>query len=758
MYNYLYTNDMRISDLPDSIKRVSEILLSGMEPYQVDKSFGNNGATIQFYFNLQDNTETLIKGKDATLEVIRNFILKFQFPNTRTLESFRNTLNDKILFAPYRAIISVLYKLALNESNTSHLTHDEILFFFFCNSEVCTNPNFDIDKLINGITSYRNHPYDIASKVKANIRWNQYERQLREMMTVLQYASSIFKNRAGILSFVMPTSTDDIAFIHEVISYNRIWDPSNIEDFNLSNKEYISYMDTAKTPYYVIELNKSHKPDIKTVEESLQQIYFGAPGTGKSHEIKKNIGTHKSFRITFHPDTDYSSFVGAYKPTSVEVPMLTTLGEKAIPVKDMEGNPLTENKIIYTYVKQAFLNAYIEAWKEQANETPQPVYLVIEEINRGNCAQIFGDIFQLLDRNTNGFSDYAIVPDADLSRHVKKDLEKLVIANKEAINAIYEECEEDMVDKVVNGKVLLLPNNLYIWATMNTSDQSLFPIDSAFKRRWDWKYIKIADAHENWQIKVGTKTYDWWQFVQAINYFVFDATQSEDKNLGYFFAKAKDSIINAETFVSKVIFYLYTDVFKDYGFSGDIFKGANDDEMTFQSFYNADGSPCEAQIIRFIENVMFSDALPETLKVAVSTEDEDMNVYDEDEAVDNRQSSNRDKFMVNGAGSYGKCLAPFEAVKAYSKQNPQMNAAEIVQVWSNLNVNHMPHLVETEQEFEERAKTTKDVKFRVKAKRLELPNGEVIYVSNQFNPIRIAELIEKLNKANLGVNISLIDA
>ena len=758
MYNYLYTNDMRISDLPDSIKRVSEILLSGMEPYQVDKSFGNNGATIQFYFNLQDNTETLIKGKDATLEVIRNFILKFQFPNTRTLESFRNTLNDKILFAPYRAIVSVLYKLALNESNTSHLTHDEILFFFFCNSEVCTNPNFDIDKLINRITSYRNRPYDITSSVRAKIKWNQYERQLREMMTVLQYASSIFKNRAGILSFVMPTSTDDIAFIHEVISYNRIWYPSNIEDFNLSNKEYISYMDTAKTPYYVIELNKSHKPDIKTVEESLQQIYFGAPGTGKSHEIKKNIGTHKSFRITFHPDTDYSSFVGAYKPTSVEVPMLTTLGEKAIPVKDMEGNPLTENKIIYTYVKQAFLNAYIEAWKEQANETPQPVYLVIEEINRGNCAQIFGDIFQLLDRNTNGFSDYAIVPDADLSRHVKKDLEKLVIANKEAINAIYEECEEDMVDKVVNGKVLLLPNNLYIWATMNTSDQSLFPIDSAFKRRWDWKYIKIADAHKNWQIKVGTKTYDWWQFVQAINYFVFDATQSEDKNLGYFFAKAKDSIINAETFVSKVIFYLYTDVFKDYGFSGDIFKGANDDEMTFQSFYNADGSPCEAQIIRFIENVMFSDALPETLKVAVSTEDEDMNVYDEDEAVDNRQSSNRDKFMVNGAGSYGKCLAPFEAVKAYSKQNPQMNAAEIVQVWSNLNVNHMPHLVETEQEFEERAKTTKDVKFRVKAKRLELPNGEVIYVSNQFNPIRIAELIEKLNKANLGVNISLIDA
>ena len=361
--------------------------------------------------------------------------------------------------------------------------------------------------------------------------------------------------------------------------------------------------------------------NVSSDNTTLQQIYFGAPGTGKSHEIKKAVKTHKSFRITFHPDTDYSSFVGAYKPTSVEVPMLTTLGDKAIPMKDMDGKPLTENKIIYTYVKQAFLNAYIEAWKEQENESPKPVFLVIEEINRGNCAQIFGDIFQLLDRNDAGFSDYSIIPDSDLSRHVSKDLKDLNIANREKINAIYEESEADMVGKVLNGDVLLLPNNLYIWATMNTSDQSLFPIDSAFKRRWDWKYIKIANAHKNWQIKIDSETFDWWQFVQAINYFVFDATQSEDKNLGYFFAKAKGDIITAETFVSKVIFYLYTDVFKDYGFSGDIFKGEKDEEMTFQSFYTNDGKPCEAQIIRFIKNVIYSDALPDYLKAEEPTEE-----------------------------------------------------------------------------------------------------------------------------------------
>lgn len=501
--------------------------------------------------------------------------------------------------------------------------------------------------------------------------------------------------------------------------------------------------------------------EFKTLERAiplpLQCIYFGAPGTGKSYEIKKQVKKHKSFRITFHPDTDYSSFVGAYKPTSIQVPMLATLDSKAIPMKDEQGNALTENKIVYTYVKQAFLNAYIEAWKEQENETPKPVFLVIEEINRGNCAQIFGDIFQLLDRSDAGFSDYSIVPDSDLSRHVSKDLKDLNIANREKINAIYEECEADMVGKVLNGEVLLLPNNLYIWATMNTSDQSLFPIDSAFKRRWDWKYIKIADAHKGWQIKIGTKSYDWWQFVQAINYFVFDATQSEDKNLGYFFAKAKDNAITAETFVSKVIFYLYTDVFKDYGFSGDIFKGLNDEEMTFQSFYNADGSPCNAQIIRFIENVIYSDALPEQLKAVEPTDDEDMNVYDEGEAVDNRTTSNRDKYKVNGVGSYGKCRAPFEAVKTYASLNPEMTAIEIASNWTNLNVNHLHHLVETEQQFEDRALSSTDNKFRDKAKKLVLPNNEVIYVSNQFNPIRIKELIDKLNSANLGVTISLIE-
>ena len=144
--------------------------------------------------------------------------------------------------------------------------------------------------------------------------------------------------------------------------------------------------------------------------------------------------------------------------------------------------------------------------------------------------------------------------------------------------------------------------------------------------------------------------------------------------------------------------------------------------------------------------------------IHIYLDDEDVSVYDEDEAVGNRTTSNRDKYMVNGVGSYGKCRAPFEAVKTYASINPQMTASEIAEKWTNLNVNHLPHLVETEQQFEQRAVDSIDTKFRDKAKQLVLANGEIVYVSNQFNPVRINELISKLTTADLGVNISLIEA
>ena len=321
---------------------------------------------------------------------------------------------------------------------------------------------------------------------------------------------------------------------------------------------------------------------------TLQQIFYGAPGTGKSHEIKEQTEGKQVIRTTFHPDSDYSTFVGAYKPTTVDVPMMTVIGTKATPVENADGTPRTETKIEYEFVAQAFLQAYIKAWKQYAfteeGKTPEEIYLVIEEINRGNCAQIFGDLFQLLDRGDEGFSEYPIVADKDLQKHLAKAFVDMPYLNAPAIGGM---TAEEVAVKIRKGEILLLPKNLYIWATMNTSDQSLFPIDSAFKRRWNWCYVPISDQKKGYKIAVNGNYYDWWEFLDAINGKIWDTNHSEDKKLGDFFAKAEgDNVINSELFVGKVIFYLWNDVFKDFiDESGDIFKDEDGSTLSFDKFY-----------------------------------------------------------------------------------------------------------------------------------------------------------------------------
>ncbi len=338
------------------------------------------------------------------------------------------------------------------------------------------------------------------------------------------------------------------------------------------------------------DVKKEYAPmsGIKSNISNLQQIYYGAPGTGKSYEINRLTEGKEVIRTTFHPDSDYSTFVGAYKPTSVEIPVRDVTGKVIVE----NGQKVTENRIVYEFVEQSFLQAYTKAWKAYANAEsgtkPTEQYLVIEEINRGNCAQIFGDLFQLLDRNKYGFSDYPITADKDMKKQLAKAFKDLTIANASQINGLY---KKDVVSQILSGEILLLPDNLFIWATMNTSDQSLFPIDSAFKRRWDWKYIPISEGRtetgENlgWRIKVAGNEYDWCQFMNKINHEIGEITKSEDKKIGYFFCKAEDGIINAETFVGKVIFYLWNDVFKDQDVANIFSDG--DNELKFSDFYDA---------------------------------------------------------------------------------------------------------------------------------------------------------------------------
>ena len=338
----------------------------------------------------------------------------------------------------------------------------------------------------------------------------------------------------------------------------------------------------------------------KIIIDPLQRIYYGAPGTGKSNEIKLMTGNgtfskNYTFRTTFHPDSDYSSFVGTYKPI------------------------WNGEKIIYVFRPQSFLRAYIEAWKHPEHN----VALVIEEINRGNCAQIFGDIFQLLDRERTGLSKYPIEADIDMQNYLKGEFANIdSIYNEDQIKAIdkyYANHYDTAFEDIKNGIILTLPKNLSLLATMNTSDQSLFPMDSAFKRRWEWQYMPIVEGviekgvKLNWKIKLDNKYkyIDWWQFLKRINAIISDLTTSEDKQLGYFFcqpndfvnsnheADEKEDLITAKYFVDKVIFYLWNDVFKDYAFDAKCCKSSDDKEVLFAEFYNEDGKTINVKTLKY---------------------------------------------------------------------------------------------------------------------------------------------------------------
>ncbi len=473
---------------------------------------------------------------------------------------------------------------------------------------------------------------------------------------------------------------------------------------------------------------------------SLQQIFYGAPGTGKSYSINEETKNEDVIRTTFHPDTDYSTFVGAYKPTTKEVELRDLSGHKVVE----DGENVKENRIVYEFVAQSFLQAYVNAWKKYADankDEPQKQYLVIEEINRGNCAQIFGDLFQLLDRNDYGFSDYPIKADADMKRQLHKELSKLPIAQKDKINAMYE--GKDIVSQVLNGDVLLLPNNLYIWATMNTSDQSLFPIDSAFKRRWDWTYMPISNAEKHWVIEAGGNSYDWRQFLEKINEKIGSTTNSEDKKLGYFFCKAQDGVVSAKTFVGKVIFYLWNDVFKGYEFGDAIFNDEDGSKLSFDKFYTSEGKDSkvvEDKVALFLKNLGV-EPIPTEI---ISTDD----------AVNTTSV-----IKVNGKEIKKINAIPYTAIEEYVKQNQGKTAQEVIDVWKPFKKYSMRSwIVANKEEL-----ANMDERYANYSYKIDCADGNSLWVNKDgwmhrpANPSlrdTINEFIHAVNEASLGITIT----
>ena len=493
---------------------------------------------------------------------------------------------------------------------------------------------------------------------------------------------------------------------------------------------------------------------------SLQQIYYGAPGTGKSKAIKDLTFGESVIRTTFHPDSDYASFVGTYKPITEEVVLRDCYGKKVI--DDETKEVVKEERIAYKFIPQAFLEAYVEAWKKLGSGKKQ--YLIIEEINRGNCAQIFGDLFQLLDRNEYGFSDYPIVADKDMQKYLEKEFEGWEITNKDEINQLYGEA--NMVSLIMKGERLVLPSNLYIWATMNTSDQSLFPIDSAFKRRWDWKYVPIRGGRDketnaplNWYINTGDKQYNWWSFISKVNKLIGSLTNSEDKKLGYFFCKAKDGEIDADLFVSKVIFYLWNDVFKDYGFDDKDFQDEEGKILSFDRFYEDKNGKTNVDIAiveQFLENL--------GVEKASSNKEEDDDVDDEDSIEEESSNSTTEKrsrdnshYTINGRGNYKKGPLALAVLQNYTNSNPSKTVKEIMEDWTPVVVVNVPHMLETQEEYNTRISNSKDKSNRSRANIVKWGNNNVIYISTEWNIDTISEFIQKVNEQDWGINIEKIE-
>lgn len=383
-----------------------------------------------------------------------------------------------------------------------------------------------------------------------------------------------------------------------------------------------------------------------TCDDTCRQIiFYGAPGTGKSHKIKaqlEGVSKENIFRTTFHPDSDYSTFVGAYKPT-MERPIdkIYAKGELISKLTEMKEGGVTyspqkfgakywqslkqlnlsdkkdilqacgmsdnytvefdkgmavgeeylacsnESRIIYSFVPQAFLNAYMQAYKKP----DEKIYLIIEEINRGNCAQIFGDLFQLLDRDEDGISEYTIKADADLKSFLEEEL------------------GED--NPGIKDGELCLPSNLYIYATMNTSDQSLFPIDSAFKRRWDWEYEPIKYKNTDWKIAIDSTEYSWTSFQRIVNEKILRANSSEDKMLGDYFVNPSDGIITEKVLLNKILFYLWKDVCKDG--EGNIFKVSETEDISFSELYGENGAKTLKKMMSYL-GVIDSDGNKVTIE------------------------------------------------------------------------------------------------------------------------------------------------
>ena len=324
-------------------------------------------------------------------------------------------------------------------------------------------------------------------------------------------------------------------------------------DLGLSEEAPVT--DQLKQLFHLLQnLNSTVKAQQQVHQEQIEAdvsrphnwILFGAPGTGKSYVIDQAAKQYPRCRVTFHPDYTYAQFVGAYKP---------------VPSQQ------TASGITYGFVPGPFVNTLVESL-----ENPNtPHILIIEEINRADPAAVFGDVFQLLDRNDEGSSEYSVRTSQELKDYLQG---KLSANAKETLRALIVNLDQSETDAPdYDCSEIAIPNNMYIWASMNSADQGVFPMDTAFKRRWTFQYLPIDSDNGILQSADGAFLSEHWDEIRTnINKLLKSQGRDipEDKLLGPYFLSARelhnddeDAEQNAQNFVhvfaSKVIMYLFED-------------------------------------------------------------------------------------------------------------------------------------------------------------------------------------------------------
>lgn len=248
MYHYLFTNDLRISTLNESLKRAGYCFMTDSVPSaQENKNDNNNMKTLGFYFNLTETSNCAVACANGDVrKVVLNFIKKFQFPNPRTAESLSDAMNDNILVAPMRVVLQVLYNMQMLYPGAAYLTREEIKDFVFYNSYVAKNKRFNVIELIEQIINYRKtsvYP-DSVDKTPINRQWKQEDRQIREMTKILTWSGCVSEDENQRLFIHHDNLTvENKAALFDILTYNKFWKPEPTNNYAQNRQDYETYMD-----------------------------------------------------------------------------------------------------------------------------------------------------------------------------------------------------------------------------------------------------------------------------------------------------------------------------------------------------------------------------------------------------------------------------------------------------------------------------------------------------------------------------------